>query len=78
MQSNNDYCASVQPGSRAPYEASFKWNPTYQLASSHEEAVEQMLERTNLIPSECNRGIKYLRGGEAEGGWGWAEIECRQ
>jgi len=77
MQSSNEYCASVKPGTRAPYETSFKWSPTYKLASSREEAVQVMLQKTKQIPEACSKGIKYIRGGEAEGGWGWAEFECR-
>lgn len=77
MRSNNDFCASVQSGARTQYVADFKWGPTYELASTPGEAVEVMLQRSNLIPQQCSKGIKYLRGGEAEGGWGWAEFECR-
>lgn len=76
LQPKNEYSASVRPGTHSDYIASFKWHPTYRLAETREEAVIMMLEKTNLIPRKCSKGIVYIRGGEAEGGWGWAEFQC--
>jgi hypothetical protein len=36
-----------------------------------------MLKKTRLLPKQCTSGIEYIRGGETEGGWGWAEFQCK-
>jgi hypothetical protein len=72
----NPYCASVVLGTHSSYGASFKWSRTYALAPTRAKAVELMLRETGLLPAACSKGIRYLRGGETEGGWGWAEFEC--
>ena len=77
LQPKNEYSASVQPGTRTQYLVDFKWGPTYALAPTRDAAVETMLKKTELMPQNCSKGIKYLRGGETEGGWGWAEFECK-
>ena len=41
-------------------------------------AVPEYLKAKNLVPSECLRGVIVTRGGEGEGGKGWAEFRCKE
>lgn len=77
MESKNEFCASVKDGSRAPYISDFKWHEVEALDPSKEKAFELMLIKTKLMPLSCTQGINYIRGGYAEGGWGWAEFGCK-
>jgi len=40
-------------------------------------AVPEYLQEKGLIPPECMQGVTVIRGGEAEGGKGWAEFRCK-
>ena len=72
----NDYSATVKEGTRSEYITHFKWTPVYALDRDPFKAIQKMLEKTSLTPQACSRGITIVRGGEAEGGWGWAEFNC--
>ena len=39
--------------------------------------VPKYLKAKNLIPPECLQGVTVTRGGEGEGGKGWAEFRCK-
>lgn len=41
------------------------------------QTVPAYLKKNRLVPGECLNGVGYIRGGDGEGGWGWAEVECR-
>jgi hypothetical protein len=69
----NDYSGTVKPGTRSEYVTYFKWTPVYALDRDRQKAIQTMLEKSALTPKECTRGITFIRGGEAEGGWGWAQ-----
>ena len=56
---------------------SYKWHyieETYGIDRT--KAVPIYLDAIGRIPSICSNGIEILRGGEAEGGWAWAEFRC--
>lgn len=57
---------------------SYKWHYVEKVfGKDRYTAVPAYLEANNLVPSACGSGVKVLRGGETEGGWGWAEFQCK-
>ena len=41
-------------------------------------AVPEYLREKGLVPPECKWGTTVVRGGDAEGGKGWAEFRCTE
>jgi len=41
-------------------------------------AIPKYLGEKGLVPSECAHGVTVVRGGEGEGGKGWAEFRCAE
>lgn len=61
------------------YIVSYKWPYVEKVyGKDRYSAVPAYLEANGLVPTSCARGIHVLRGGEGEGGWGWAEFRCKQ
>jgi hypothetical protein len=77
--STNGSDRSVQSLADGVYVVDYKWpyvEKTY--GPNRNIAVPAYLEAIGLVPAECSRGVVVVRGGETEGGWGWAEFRCRQ
>ncbi len=70
---------SLEHVERGLYIVSYKWGHVEKAyGKDREEAIPAYLDATELIPSACAHGVVVLRGGETEGGWGWAEFRCKQ
>lgn len=68
---------SVQSLGDGLYVVDYKWPYVEKtFGKNRNTAVPAYLEEKRLIPSECTHGVAVVRGGETEGGWGWAEFRC--
>lgn len=64
------------PNDRPYYVVGFKFNRVYQKGKGDLVAVKEYMERCGLVPAHCEYGIVVLKGGQVEGGGGWAEFAC--
>jgi hypothetical protein len=60
------------------YVAYFRREAMDKFGRDRSQALPLYLRDNKLVPSECAHGITYLRGGDAEGGQGWAEFRCQR
>lgn len=61
------------------YEVSYRWREVAeQYGKDRKTAVPEYLKAKGLVPLECARGVAVIRGGEVEGGGGWAEFRCKE
>lgn len=57
----------------------YRWREVAeQFGKDRAMAVPKYLEARGLTPPECVRGVIVIRGGEVEGGGGWAEFRCKK
>jgi hypothetical protein len=69
---------SIQSLGDGLYVVDYKWPYVEKtFGKNRNTAVPAYLEARKLIPAECTRGVAVVRGGETEGGWGWAEFRCK-
>jgi hypothetical protein len=60
------------------YIVSYKWPYVEnRYGRDRHSAIPAYLEENGLAPASCAHGVEILRGGEGEGGWGWAEFRCQ-
>ena len=69
---------SVQSLGNDLYVVDYKWLYIEKVyGKDRNTAVPAYLEVEGLTPDKCRHGVLVLRGGETEGGWGWAEFRCK-
>jgi hypothetical protein len=60
------------------YVVYYKWRPVEETyGKDRAAAIPEYLKAMGIVPSECTRGVIVIRGGETEGGGGWAEFRCK-
>ena len=61
------------------YVVSYKWPYVEDhFGKDRATAVPEYLKMKGLVPPECTQGVTVIRGGEVEGGGGWAEFRCKE
>lgn len=69
---------TVHPRGNGLYVVSYKWSYMVEhFGKDRATAVPKYLEAKGIIPVECSQGVTVIRGGEVEGGSGWAEFRCK-
>lgn len=60
------------------FQFTFKRDDVDRFGPPRSRAVETYLAaRPDLMPPQCSNGPLYVKGGDTEGGWGWAIFQCR-
>lgn len=78
LRSDDPGCAYVELEENGNYSVDYKWHYVEtRYGRDRHTAVPAYLEEHGLVPAPCEHGVVVLRGGEGEGGWGWAEFRCR-
>lgn len=77
-QSGDEGRGTVRLLETGDYIVSYKWPYVEKrYGKERHSAVPAYLNESDLVPASCAHGIDVLRGGEGEGGWGWAVFRCK-